>query len=108
MENFSKNDSDNENEESKKIINNFKSELEKIKQKLGKNYTQKSQVDQGKNNTNFHYIEKNKIEPKEKKVIEFENEYSNNNITTKENDKEKEKSTKQNTSIFSKVLLLKS
>ena len=30
MENFSKNDSDNENEESKKIINNFKSELEKI------------------------------------------------------------------------------
>ena len=103
MENFSKNDSDNENEESKKIINNFKSELEKIKQKLGKNYTQKSQVDQGKNNTNFHYIDKNKIEPKEKKIIEFENEYSNNNITTKENDKEKEKSTKQNTSIFSKV-----
>ena len=103
MENFDKNDSDNENEESKKIINNFKSELEKIKQKLGKNYEQNSQVVQRQNNKNFHYIDKNKIEPKEKKVIEFENEYSNNNITTKENDKEKEKSTKQNTSIFSKV-----
>ena len=68
MENFSKNDSDNENEESKKIINNFKSELEKIKQKLGKNYIQKSQVAQGKNITNFHFhkiindkIENNKI-----------------------------------------------
>ena len=103
MENFDKNDSDNENEESKKIINNFKSELEKIKQKLGKNYEQNSQVVQGQNNKNFHYIDKNKIEPKEKKVIEFENEYTNSDILKKENEKEKEKSTKQNTSIFSKV-----
>ena len=72
MENFSKNDFNDENEESKKIVDNFKNELEKIKQKLGKNYEQNSQVVQGKNNKNFHYIDKNKIEPKEKKVIEFD------------------------------------
>ena len=105
MENFSKNDSDNENEESKKIVNNFKNELEKIKQKLGKNYIQQSQIEKGKNVTNFHYLENNKIEPKGKKVIEFENEYTNNenNINIKENERDKEKSTSQNTSIFSKV-----
>ena len=37
MENFSKNHLEDENEESKKIVDNFKNELEKIKQKLGKN-----------------------------------------------------------------------
>ena len=102
MENIPKSDSDNENEESKKIVNNFKNELEKIKQKLGKNYIQQSQFEKGKNVTNFHYLENNKIEPKGKTIIEFEKEYTNNNII-KEDEKEKEKSTSQNTSIFSKV-----
>ena len=100
MENISKNNLDNENEESKKIVDNFKNELEKIKQKLGKNYIQQSQIEKGKNITNFHYLDNNKIEPKEKKVIEFENEYSNNYNNV---EKEKEKSTDQNTSIFSKI-----
>ena len=103
MENIPKSDSDNENEESKKIVNNFKNELEKIKQKLGKNYMQQSQFEKGKNVTNFHYLENNKIEPKGKTIIEFEREYSNNNNFLKEDEKEKEKSTSQNTSIFSKV-----
>ena len=97
MENFSKNDSDNENEESKKIVNNFKNELEKIKQKLGKNYIQQPPIKKENNITNFHYLNNDKNEPKEKKVIEFEKEYK------KEEEKEKEKSTSQNTSIFSKV-----
>ena len=67
MENTFENDSDNGNEESKKIVNNFKNELEKIKQKLGKNYTQQLQNEKSKNITNFHYLENNKNEPKEKK-----------------------------------------
>ena len=104
MENNFENDLDNGNEESKKIVNNFKNELEKIKQKLGKNYTQQLQNEKSRNITNFHYLENNKNEPKEKKIIEFENEYSNNNnIIPNDNDKEREKSTNQNTSIFSKI-----
>ena len=69
---------------------------------IQENYIQQSQFEKGKNVTNFHYLENNKIEPKGKTIIEFEKEYSNNNII-KEEEKEKEKSTNQNTSIFSKV-----
>ena len=87
MENFSKNNLDDENEESKKIVDNFKNELEKIKQKLGKNYTQQPQIKKENNITNFHYINNQKIEPKEEKLIE----------------NEKENSTKQNSSLFSKI-----
>ena len=97
MEQFSKINFDNENEESKKIVTNFKNELEKIKQKLGKNYIQQPPIKKENNITNFHYLNNDKNEPKEKKVIEFEKEYK------KEEEKEKEKSTSQNTSIFSKV-----
>ena len=85
MENFSKNNLEDENEESKKIVDNFKNELEKIKQKLGKNYTTQPQTKKENNITNFHYINNQKMEPKEEKLIEKEN------------------NTKQNTSIFSKV-----
>ena len=84
MENFSKNNLEDENEESKKIVDNFKNELEKIKQKLGKNYTTQPQTKKENNITNFHYINNQKIEPKEEKLIE----------------NEKENNTKQNTSIF--------
>ena len=97
MEQFSKFNIDNENDESKKIVNNFKNELEKIKQKLGKNYIQQPLIKKENNVTNFHYLNNDKNEPKEKKIIEFEKEYK------KEEEKEKEKSTSQNTSIFSKV-----
>ena len=89
MENFSKNNLDDENDESKKIVDNFKNELEKIKQKLGKNYNQQSQLKKENNILNFHYINTEKIEPKEEKEKLIEN--------------IKENSTKQNTSIFSKV-----
>ncbi len=82
MENFSKNNFEEENDESKKIVDNFKNELEKIKQKLGKNFIQPQSTKNEKIITNFHYTKNEKIEPKEY---------------------EKENSTKQNTSIFSKV-----
>ena len=64
MENNTKNFSDNnsDNEESKKIVNNFKNELEKLKQKLSKDFYKYSQIEKGKNkNINFHYINNNNI-----------------------------------------------
>ena len=76
------NDNDIENEESKKIVSNFRSELEKLKQKLGKNYTQ---YDQNKfnGNLNFHYMNNiiyKKIEPKENIENQKEKMDINNNI----------------------------
>ena len=103
MDNIHKINMDNDNDESEKIVSNFKNELEKIKQKLGKNYIQQSQPEKEKNNTNFHYINNKKIEPKERKIIEFESEYTNINNNINENEKDREKSTNQNTSIFSKI-----
>ena len=66
MENNIKNISGNnsDNEESKKIVNNFKNELEKLKQKLSKDFYKYSQKENKKpNNINFHYINNNINEP---------------------------------------------
>ena len=59
--NFSGNNN-SDNEESKKIVNNFKNELEKIKQKLSKDFYKYSQIEKDKEknkNINFHYMNNN-------------------------------------------------
>ena len=64
MEINSDNNNNSDNEESKKIVSNFKNELEKIKQKLNKDFYKYSQIEKEKNkNMNFHYMNNSKNEP---------------------------------------------
>ena len=114
----------NDNEESKKIVENFKNELERLKQKLSKDFYKHSQIEKEKNenNSNFHYMNFNinnindKIEPSKNEILNTEpkenfdtnkiGSYNIINQTEKESDKD-EKDTKSNTntnvSIFTKI-----
>ena len=49
-------ENNNDNDESKKIVNSFKNELEKLKQKLNKEFNNFSKIEKEKTGSiNFHY-----------------------------------------------------
>ena len=111
-------DKDNDNEESSKIVNNFKNELEKIKQKLNKDfykYSQKEKEKSKNNNINFHYMNTNKNEPNKndnnykelEEDIKLATENIDNIINKTELKEEKNTGTttktNSNTSIFTKI-----
>ena len=112
MENNS--DNNNDNEESKKIVSNFKNELEKIKQKLNKDFYKYSQIEKEKNkNMNFHYMNNSKNEPNKneedynelKQDIKMAKDNIDNiiNKTEEKDEKITTEKTNSNTSIFTKI-----
>ena len=68
----------NDNDESKKIVNNFKNELERLKQKLSKDFYKYSQIEKDKiktNISNYHFQNTEmKNEPNQPEVTEIKNE----------------------------------
>ncbi len=115
MENSPSNN--NDNEESKKIVNNFKNELEKIKQKLNKDFYKYSQIEKEKNKNNnivnFHYMNNSRNEPNKneneynelKEDIKIAKENIDNiiNRTEEKDEKTTTEKTNSNTSIFTKI-----
>ena len=117
MENKDENNLDNSNgsEQSKKIVNNFKNELEKLKQKLNKDFYKYSKLEKDKEKiTNFHYMNNNKNEPNknENNYNELKNDIktatdSIDNIINKTETKDEKTTittkTNSNNSIFTKI-----
>ena len=101
----------------KKIVNNFKNELEKIKQKLNKDFYKYSQIEKEKNKNNnivnFHYMNNSRNEPKKseneynelKEDIKIAKENIDNiiNRTEEKDEKTTTEKTNSNTSIFTKI-----
>ena len=108
-------ENNNDSEESKKIVKNFKNELEKLKQKLSKDFYKCSKIEKEKDGgINFHYMNNSKIEPniKENNFIELKQDIkiaTDNidniiNITETKDEKTSTKSkTNSNNSIFTKI-----
>ena len=112
-DNFGENN--NDNDESKKIVNSFKNELEKLKQKLNKEFNNFSKIEKEKTGSlNFHYRNNYKNEPnidennynELKQDIKTATDNIDNiiNITEIKDDKTSTKSkTNSNNSIFTKI-----
>ena len=104
----------NENDGSKLIVDDFKNELERLKQKLSKDLNKYTQMDKekNKNNINFHYMNmkaiNNKVEPNKNGIVYTEPKKNNFDININKTDQENEKEEKYDNSNITNLKKLSS
>ena len=103
-----------ENDGSKLIVDDFKNELERLKQKLSKDLNKYTQMDKekNKNNINFHYMNmkaiNNKVEPNKNGIVYTEPKKNNFDININKTDQENEKEEKYDNSNITNLKNLSS